>query len=358
MPTFCDVLYVEFGINDGASVQALLSGSPSIRVAAALLVAARAAGREWALERTCVHGFEPEPAWQERMAALHEVFTGRVAELQLVAAAVAAGDQGPLLLTRADSSSGDGGKHTGSFVQHQLHPPAVSASAESPSPSTSVEISRQSRANHTLRRPDHSTGSLLTSSRTVAVPSINLVRHLSEAVEAAHRRNASIVLRIDAEGSEYTLLPALAASGLGLQLRSRGRTLIILVEWHVRHQLHGLAELKSLRKAKSVALHVAAEDCCRARFPWYNEQCSRMLREGGGLLAKESPGSDGGTSHVAFTQGRSPHSSNHAWEGVLRAQEDVLRCNGSVYVPLCAGWERLVHSDALLQHFEREQRSR
>jgi len=57
----CDVLIVEFGLNNGDSLSALLSGAPSLRLAAALLVAARASASEWSLERTCVHGFEPDP---------------------------------------------------------------------------------------------------------------------------------------------------------------------------------------------------------------------------------------------------------------------------------------------------------
>ena len=61
------------------------------------------------------------------------------------------------------------------------------------------------------------------------VAGVNFVPYLWRLLRE-HRR-ASAVVRLDIEGEEYNVLPALAVSGLGPWLAQHGRRLVVVVEW-------------------------------------------------------------------------------------------------------------------------------
>jgi len=228
-------------------------------------------------------------------------------------AAAVAGSQGPMLLERRGIGSSTG---VGSVVHRTRSPPSANTTHE-----------------------------------MMQIPTVDLVRYLLAALDAPHRSGASVVLRMDAEGSEYSILPAISAAGVGRRLQERGRKLILLVEWHVAAEpaRAGLANIRALEG--SIALHANAVSCARARTPWFSTSCSKIALDDSILLAKDTPGSDGSSSLVNFGAGRRNESDPNAWEKVLRWEAEALLWNGSVAG--CTGWNNLARTAELRKHYPR-----
>ena len=88
-PRPCPLLYVELGLNDGASLRAALHGAPDLSTAAAI---ALATGGRWLPNETCFHGFEPNPAFVPGLHAIAQDRRHAAAEVRVHHAAAVADD--------------------------------------------------------------------------------------------------------------------------------------------------------------------------------------------------------------------------------------------------------------------------
>lgn len=280
----CSLLYVEVGANDGTSLSALAAGTPSIRVAVGLLLLGY--GR-WHLNELCVYGFEPSRQWTPRLRALERAIVARrsVAQFEVHAAAAVIDDTSSVDLVSADTFGG--GVCNSILTGRRLH---------------------ASRASHGC--------DVHSSNVTSRVPAVNLVRWLR--TKAVGASAASIMLRIDAEGLEYLLLPALAASGLGSMLRAQGRAIIVLVEWHGWFTKQGRA-LRALSALVNTSMinddgpnspDSAGAAAWRQQFMSVGtacllagEACNARLAKAGIILHKDAPGASGASSGLLTAAG-------------------------------------------------------
>lgn len=139
----------------------------------------------------------------------------------------------------------------------------------------------------------------LAANSTRDVRAVNFISWLERATSL--RPRSSVVVRMDAEGMEYHLLPALAASGLGLRLRAQGRRLVLVVEWHRAKRDAALAEWARLQGGAIASDFLA---CFRTRSPWFS--CTQPLARAGVVLLKDTPGSAGSSANLLFGGGADP----------------------------------------------------
>jgi len=248
----CTLLFVELGANDGNAVAATVAGAPGVRAAAATLYATSGT---WTPRLTCVHAFEPGPDWQPRLRAMEHKLSPLVAELRVHGAAAVADSRKSLRFAQSSRFSSGVGN-------------SVLSGGD-------VDMSANS---------------------TRDVRAVNLISWLEKATSL--RPRASVVVRMDAEGMEYHLLPALAASGLGLRLRAQGRRLVLVVEWHRKKRDAALADW-TRRQGTAMAKDFLA--CFGSRSPWFS--CVQPLARAGLVLLKDTPGSAGASANILFGGG-------------------------------------------------------
>lgn len=178
----CALVYVDVGSNRGDSIEAFVRGKPEARVAAAL----KSAWPEWLPAQSCVFGFEPNPRWAPRLRATQVQLAPRVMSIDI----------------RTDTIVMSSAKPTPLYLDLGACRDAYCESAHL-----------------TERRGTNTTG---------ALKQVNLARFLREEV-ALLVGSAPVVVRLDVEGAEYSILADLATSGVGRSLH-----VFVAVEWH-RH---------------------------------------------------------------------------------------------------------------------------
>ena len=164
MARACTLLYVELGANDGSSFAATARGEPGVRTAGAILLAR--SGRPWHLNQTCMHAFEPNPAFRLQHGAISRWLAPALAELKIHTAAAVTGAHGARVAYHRKITSDGRERSVGNTVV------GATTAATDAAPAERV---RAVRFEHWLR----------------------------EAV--AQRPHASLVLRFDVEGGECSL---------------------------------------------------------------------------------------------------------------------------------------------------------
>ena len=170
----CNLHYLDVGSNKGDSIEDFVMRQPELRVRLLLDVALA----DWHPRSTCVYGFEPNARWNRALANVSATLAPMVAHLEVhTETALVSGSQTELRVY--DDGKGD-----------------------STAASVAVAVGRR----HNTAR------------------GVNIVDFLRS---LPLMDGAPIVLRMDVEGSEYSLLRALATSGLGAT-----RRIFVGVEWH------------------------------------------------------------------------------------------------------------------------------
>ena len=147
----------------------------------------------WTPATTCIHGFEPNPRWANRLQNVTLQMRSRTASLTVHYAGVTHLAAGSATLTLDRGANNEGASIvTGPLATKMTH----------------------------TRGP---AGQMRASTHTVAT--INLVQWLAAKLEVMP--SVPVVIRMDVEGAEYHLLRALAVSGLGAKAR-----IYVGVEFH------------------------------------------------------------------------------------------------------------------------------
>ena len=207
----CSLVYVDIGSNKGDSIEDFVSGKPEARVVRALDAAAPGWSKQdpanW-LPHVCVYGFEAN----SRFTPLLEGIAKRVEPLL-----------GGVHIYTETAVIGTQDSHVEFWISVKRDPTGVSSSVMAGS-----------------RRP--------TSGANVArVSAVNLVDWLRR-ICTRHHSGVPIVLRMDIEGAEYTVLQDVVVRGLAASLPTNH--MYLGIEWHryskirwPQLQLEGLSRL-------------------------------------------------------------------------------------------------------------------
>lgn len=183
----CALVYIDCGANKGDSLEDLAAGRVGDLELGSVLAAARG-GAAWmpsALRTTCAQAFEMNSFHTVALGQVQRTLGPRFRDLRIYTETALVGDahQGTV---RFSSFGAHGGKDR-----------------------TAAHLATDRTAVH-------------------KVQAINLADFVTGLLVGLNSSSVRVVMRIDVEGSEYSLLPDLAASGVG----RRRPTIYLAIEWH------------------------------------------------------------------------------------------------------------------------------
>lgn len=201
----CDILYLDIGSNNGETIENFLQRTTETQLNKLILN-----DFKFSMSQACVVGFEPNPRWNSKLNEIRKKYTGNVSSLNIYTntAAVASEDEFVQLSIDATKKNVGASIYTGKFY-------------------------KKTRAN-----------------------AIRLSRYIEQYLSTIRSGSKPVILiRMDIEGYEYTLLPELLTSGV-----LRSHKTYFAIEWH-RYLKKSSHEILDSKMQHFNRAHTCKTDC-------------------------------------------------------------------------------------------------